>query len=183
MGFALRTKRDTDSSFALHVSSCRNGNHNGNPPAYRMSPGPYTLDLQALASDAGGVIRSAETDIIDDDNAGTVKRGGDFCVAAHCGGALEVWAGLLSPSAAGEPRWAVAMVNRSPSADTIALSFAKLPEPHLVGLRAADVAAASFGVQDVWLKANHSAVAGPAFRRRVAAHDTALLIVTKLAGE
>ena len=32
-------------------------------------------------------------------------------------------------------------------------------------------------------QANHSAVAGPAFRRRVGAHDTALLIVTKLAGE
>ena len=99
---------------------------------------------------------------------------------------LNTWtlrAGLLSPSAAGEPRWAVAMVNSSPSADTIALYFSKLPEPHLVGLSAADVAAASFGVQDVWLKANLSAVAGPAFRRRVGAHDTALLIVTKLAGE
>ena len=148
-----------------------------------MSPGPYTVDLQALASDAGGVIRSAETDIIDDDNAGTVKRGGDFCVAAHSGAALEVWAGLLSPSAAGEPRWAVAMANRSPSADTIALTFSKLPEPHLVGLRATNIAAGTFGVQDVCLKANHSAVAGPAFRRRVAAHDTALLVVTKLAGE
>ena len=83
----------------------KNGNHNGNPPAYRMSPGPYIVDLHALASEAGGMIRSAETTaIIDDDNAGTVAKGGDFCVAAHSGAALEVWAGLLSPSPGGEQR-------------------------------------------------------------------------------
>ena len=158
----------------------KNGNHNGNPPAYKMSPGPYTVDLAALASEAGGTIGSAEKDIIDDDNAGTVSRGGAFCVAAHSGAALEVWAGLLSPSAEGQHRWAVALVNRSPSSDHISVEFAKLPDLHLLGLGAEKMAARSFQVEDVWLDTNHTAMQGVKWGRDVEAHDTALLIVTLL---
>lgn len=156
----------------------KNGNHNGSPPPYKISPGPYKVDLHALASEMGGTIQSAETDIIDDNNAGTVRRGGNFCVAVHSGAALEVWAGLLSPSADGQTRWAVALVNRSPSTDHIALEFAKLPDIHLVGLHPPDMASGKFLVQDAWLGANHTEVQGR-WGRNISAHDTALLVVTK----
>eukprot|EP01047_Picozoa_sp_COSAG01_P049961 COSAG01_NODE_5000_length_4554_cov_8.000449_5_plen_146_part_00 len=144
---------------------------------------PGQVQLGALASEAGGAIRSAEAAIIDDDNAGTVTTGGEFCVAAHSGAALEVWAGLLSPSPStegGRQRWAVALVNRSPSTDRLVLAFARLPDVHLVGMRARDLAAGSFTVQDVWQGVNHTDVKG-SWERNVDAHDTALLIVTKTA--
>ncbi len=158
----------------------RNGNHNGNPPAYKISPGPYILDLDELASEDGGTIRSAETDIIDDDNAGTVTRGGSFCVAVHSGAALEVWAGILSPAAGGQMRWAVALVNRSPSIDHIMLEFVKLPDLQLVGLHPQDMLGGQFSVHDAWLGVNHTRVQG-SWGRDISAHDTALLIVTKIA--
>ena len=153
------------------------------PPTNTVDAGPYVVDLKALASEAGGAIQSVDTTgIIDDDNAGSVKTGGKFCLALHSGATLEMWAGLLSPSASGLQRWAVALVNRSPSTDTIRLDFTKLPDLSLVGLAAADVVAetASFALQDVWLGVNHTDVAGAAgWKRAVDAHDTALLIVTK----
>ena len=129
------------------------------PPTNTVAAGPYAVELSALASEGGGTIQSVDTTgIIDDDNAGTVKMGGEFCLALHSGATLEVWGGLLSPSAAGLQRWAVALVNRSPSTDTIKLDFSKLPDLSLVGLAtlssvvsAADVLAesASFALQDV----------------------------------
>jgi hypothetical protein len=86
------------------------------PPTNTIDAGPYIVDLDELASDKGGMIQSVDTTgIIDDDNAGSVAHGGKFCLALHSGATLEVWAGLLSPSPAGEQRWAVALVNRSPS--------------------------------------------------------------------
>ena len=151
--------------------------------SYTLGAGPYIVDLKALVSEKGGTIQSADTTgIIDDDNAGTVKTGGAFCLAVHSGAALEVWAGLLSPDGDGKQRWAVAMVNRSPSPDTISLDLAKLPDLQLVGLSASHVATGSFKVQDAWLEMNHT-VAGAAgkFSREVGTHDTALLIVTKVA--
>jgi hypothetical protein len=129
------------------------------------------------------MIQSVDTHgIIDDDNAGTVKIGGEFCLAIHSGSTLEVWGGLLSPSISGQHRWAVAMVNRSPSTDTIKLDFSILPDLHLVDLASEDMLAKStrFAVQDVWLGVNHSSVAGEkGWSRLVDAHDTALLIVSK----
>lgn len=158
------------------------GNPEGYPYPYKVSAGPYTVDVQALASADGGIIRVADTadPIVDDDNAGNVKLGGpNFCVAAHSGAALEVWAGLLSPSS-GQPRWAVAMVNRSPGDDRITLDFTKLPDLHVVGLQKEDMQTAEFLLQDVWWDTNHTNIAGPTWSREVGTHDTALLIITKL---
>merc|ERR1712176_1643793 len=104
--------------------------------------------------------------------------GGEFCLALHSGAALEVWAGLLSPTIKGQ-RWAVALVNRSPSSDTIDLRFDRLPDLDSVGLSISDVIDATFTVQDVWSSANHTAVQG-VYSTQVGAHDTALLIVTMI---
>ena len=77
-------------------------------------------------------------------------------------------------------RWAVALVNRSPSIDHIMLEFVKLPDLQLVGLHPQDMLGGQFSVHDAWLGVNHTRVQG-SWGRDISAHDTALLIVTKIA--
>ncbi len=84
-----------------------------------MASGDATFNLNP---DALTLIKATDQNgIIDDDNAGTVKKGGEFCLELSSGSSLEVWAGAISTGTA------VALFNRSPSKDTIAFSLDDLP--------------------------------------------------------
>jgi hypothetical protein len=130
----------------------------------------FALDVAALASTAGGMIRATATDIYDDDNIGGVSVGGDFCLEVASGSTLETWAGELSPDpTSGARRWAVALFNRSPSMDQIALEFAQLPERGN---------ATAFVVHDIWHNTTDPTSAAE-YNVNIPAHDTALLVVTE----
>jgi hypothetical protein len=130
----------------------------------------FVADAAALASAAGGTLRAAATDIYDDDNVGGVRVGGEFCLEIASGSTLETWAGQLSPDpSSGASRWAVALFNRSPSMDVVGLEFAQLPGRG---------AATAFVVHDVWHNTTDPTSAAD-YLVNVAAHDTALLIVTQ----
>ena len=124
-------------------------------------------------------LRSTWDAIIDDDNTGGVKVGGTaFCVELGSGSSLETWAGQLSPDpASGASRWAVALFNRSPSADAIALEFSKLPGMHG---SSSSSSAKAFVVRDVWANATHAPTSAAAYTAAVGGHDTALLVVTQV---
>jgi len=139
----------------------------------------FLLDPAALASATGSPLRSTWDAIIDDDNTGGVKVGGTaFCVELGSGSSLETWAGQLSPDpASGASRWAVALFNRSPSADAIALEFSKLPGMHG---SSSSSSAKAFVVRDVWANATHAPTSAAAYTAAVGGHDTALLVVTQV---
>eukprot|EP00038_Savillea_parva_P019610 m.28089 g.28089 ORF g.28089 m.28089 type:complete len:758 (-) comp4481_c0_seq1:102-2375(-) len=120
-------------------------------------------------SASGSPIRAVDSvNIIDDDNAGHVTKGGHFCVELNAGSSVEVWAGLLSG-----PRWVIALFNRSPSPDTISINFAE----QLPDLAAAGVSPGTkFRLTDVWTKDQYPAA--PSYSTVVGGHDTALLIAT-----
>eukprot|EP00040_Diaphanoeca_grandis_P029876 m.175804 g.175804 ORF g.175804 m.175804 type:complete len:713 (-) comp31831_c0_seq2:101-2239(-) len=125
----------------------------------------FTLDLSATST---SIESTDTTNIIDDDNVGNVTKGGRFCLELNSASSLEVWAGLLSG-----PKWAVALVNRSPSTDTISVDFAtQLPELKRMGLERV----AQYTAYDVWHDVHHEA--SSTFTTTVAAHDTVLLIVS-----
>jgi alpha-galactosidase len=75
---------------------------------------------------------------------------------------LEVWAGALSGG-----RWAVALFNRSPSDDVIALKWAD------VGL----APGAAFAVRDIWGVRDLGTFSSD-FSRPVPAHATVYLVLT-----
>ena len=124
-----------------------------------VASGDATFNLNP---DALTLIKATDQNgIIDDDNAGTVKKGGEFCLELSSGSSLEVWAGAISTGTA------VALFNRSPSKDTIAFSLDDLP-----GARAG----ASYEIFSVW--SNKTTTEAGSVEMVVGAHDTALLLVS-----
>ena len=115
-----------------------------------------------LSIPASPIAASDTTGILDDDLVGGVTRGGAFCLQLTTGGMLEVWAGALSGG-----RWAVALFNRSPSDDVIALKWAD------VGL----APGAAFAVRDIWGVRDLGTFSSD-FSRPVPAHATVYLVLT-----
>jgi hypothetical protein len=81
----------------------------------------------------------------------------------------QVWAGLLSG-----PRWVVALVNRSPSADDITVTFSDLPELQVAGVPPGTL----FTVVEAWTGRSYDTPAASFTAAGVASHDTVLLVVT-----
>jgi hypothetical protein len=117
---------------------------------------------------SGSAVHSTNTNgIIDDDNAGVVKVGGDFCLELSSAGSLEVWAGPLTGG-----RWAVALFNRSPGPDTIRVDFASLPASDY-GVQPAT----TFDVYNVWADIRTPSIEDH-WSVDVGAHDPALLVLS-----
>jgi len=124
---------------------------------------PWTVDLAAAQTPAGSAVKYADAGaVIDDDFLGHVTVGGDFCLDLVPGGALETWAGPLAGG-----RVAVALWNRSPGADAIAVRFGDFGAP----------AGARFSVRDVWAAADRGVFAG-AYTAQVESLAVALLVLT-----
>ena len=118
-----------------------------------------------LSQPAAPIAASDETGIIDDDLVGGITRGGAFCLALATAGMLEVWAGPLSGG-----RLAVALFNRSPGDDAIAVRWAD------VGL----APGAAVAVRDIWGAADLGTFSAD-FARPVPAHATAYLVLSPAA--
>ena len=101
----------------------------------------------------------------DDDGTGRVllADAAQYCVEATRGGNLETWWAPLSGG-----RHALALFNRSPSADVIAVAWKQLP-----GLQPSS----RVSVRDVWLKED-TGVHLEGFRATVPAHGTSLFVLT-----
>ena len=119
----------------------------------------WTLDLTTPSTT---IMAVDHTGIIDDDLVGHVTAGGDFCLELVTGGMLEVWSGPLSGG-----RIAVALFNRSPGDDTIALRWAD------VGL----APGAAVTVRSIWDAADLGQKTGD-FSLPVAAHATKYLVLS-----
>ena len=96
-----------------------------------------------LRADSGNgkftLMASERLTIRDDDKAGGVKFGGDFCLDLAQDADAEVWAGPLA-----DKKWAVALLNRHPTDNaTITVDFTMFNM----------TASSSFAVKDVWLGA------------------------------
>ena len=131
----------------------------------------WKFDLDATVS-AGSALQSTDEHIIDNDNQGKVSQGGEFCLELNSGSSLEVWAAALSPTATTPPRrrWSVALLNRSPSPDTISLDFVQLGEA---------LQDSHFSIRDIWANKTHGPISGK-YSTTVGAHDTALLVLTEV---
>jgi hypothetical protein len=127
--------------------------------------GESTVWLLDPAAASTAVRANDNTSIIDDDLVGHVSQGGDFCLQLSTGGLLEVWAGALAPSAGGQARLAVALFNRSPGDDQIAVRWEDIG------------ASGSFAVRDIWAAADLGTFSSD-FSRPVAAHATVFLVLT-----
>ena len=128
-------------------------------------------------SGAGTLVQAAASNIIDDDGVGGVSIGGDFCLALTTMGGLEVWAVPLTPSAAAPPgraAYAVALLNRSPGDDTVAVTWAQLPSAGTDWPAPAPDAA--FDVSDVWQGGTDARVS-TGTSRLVPAHGVVLLLL------
>ena len=149
----------------------------GNVRSYTNDPRPLLLlNETALLSGAGSTLQIADTTtVIDDDSIGGVHLGGDFYFDLVSGSTLETWAGELSPNGEGAARFAVALFNRSPSADQITLTFADMPGAAGAGT------AARYVVREVWANVTHPISSATTFSLAIAGHDAALLVVTELA--
>jgi hypothetical protein len=118
-------------------------------------------------SGGGSQVMSVDTTgFIDDDNTGTVVRGGEFCLELNHGSALETWAGPLSGW-----EYAVALFNRSPSADTISVEFSELPRWAEAGKPTA------YAIHDVWSDKDIGVVSDR-YSAEVPGHGVALLVLT-----
>ena len=138
--------------------------------AYTVPDTHWVFNL-ATAGAEGSALRSTDNHIINDDSIGGTTQGDTkFCLELNSGSALEVWAAVLSPAADGKQRWVAALLNRSPSADTITLDYALLPD---IGVNQR-----LSTIRDIWGDSTHSAGAGRFFSKEVEAHDTALLVLT-----
>lgn len=132
---------------------------------YSWESGNFFLWLADWSAPHTQIMANNNNSIIDDDSIGHVTLGGAFCVQLSNGGALEVWAGPLSGG-----RVAVALFNRSPADDIITVRWSD------IGL----APGVSVGVRDIW----SATTLGPFssdFNHPVAAHATALLVLTPVA--
>ena len=134
----------------------------------------WRFDLAAASGGNGTLLQSSDQFIMDDDNVGGVKQGGDFCLELNSGATLEVWASVLQPTDVGQRRWAVGLLNRSPSRDQIILDFALLPDIQNRSLNSYYI------VRDIWANATHRPSNSKSYVTVVGAHDTALLVVTDM---
>ena len=125
----------------------------------------------AAVTTEGSALRSTDKHIINDDSIGGTTQDTKFCLELNSGSALEVWAAALSPSADGKRRWVAALLNRSPSADTITLDYALLPH-NVIGVNQR-----LSTIKDIWGDSTHPAP-GSSYSKKVEAHDTALLVLT-----
>ena len=98
--------------------------------SWNSAGAPFVLDTTG----APGPIRSALTNLLDDDLVGGVKQGGDFCLDIVTSGMLEVWVGQLSGG-----RFAAALFNRSPAPDSISLPWAALNLTSTTPMRVRDI--------------------------------------------
>ena len=88
--------------------------------------------------------------------------GGDFCLDLVTGGMLEVWAGPLTGN-----RIAVALLNRSPSTDTIVALWGDIGASSGV----------SYVVRDVWEESDVGTFTG-SYTSIVPAHASVFLVLT-----
>ena len=118
---------------------------------------------------AGSSIESSYAGIFDNDSVGHAESSSSpFCLELSPSSSLEVWASALSGV-----RWAVGLLNRSPSSDNITVDFAKLPELNQSGVGSGQ----AFEVRDLWaettltnIRDSYTATVGP--------HDVVLLVLT-----
>lgn len=115
-----------------------------------------------FSAPASPIVADDTTGIIDDDLVGGVTVGGAFCLQLTTGGMLEVWAGALSGG-----RVAVALFNRSPADDVIAVRWAD------VGL----AAGARVAARDIWASSDLGVFSAD-FTRPVTAHAAVYLVLT-----
>ena len=127
-----------------HREAANTGEYNGNGSAFRL-----------VAADRTGVL--------DDDKAGGVSAGGDFCLDLVQETDSEVWAGPLS----GE-RWAVALLNRDALANaTITVDWTMFNA----------TAGTAFALRDVWAAADMGTHTG-SFTANVAPQAVTYLLLT-----
>ena len=158
---------------AATVNSDMNAFNDPVDGSYQVPDTRWTFDLDAASKGNGSALRSTDEHIVDDDSVGGVSQGGtEFCLELSSGSSLEVWAAELSPAAGGQRRWSVALLNRSPTADTITLDFRQLD-------KALGGPGCKSTVRDIWANTTHSSITAETWSASVGAHDTALLVVTE----
>jgi hypothetical protein len=164
---------------AATVNSDMNAYNDRDDGHYTIPDTFWRFDLTAAAG-GRSALQSMDQHLIDDDNVGGVTQDGtQFCVELSSGSSLEVWASVLKPAYATpmRRRWAVALLNRSPSSDRITLDFALLPDSSRGTFYSST--SSRYQVRDIWANRTHSLTADRTYRTLVAAHDTALLVVTE----
>ena len=129
------------------------------------SSGYWTTSEAGLRTADGAMLQAGYGRVRDDDGTGHIRLADatQFCVEATRGGNLETWWAPLSGG-----RHAVALFNRSPSADVIAVSWTQLP-----GLQPT----AHVSVRDVWLKID-AGIHTQGLKATVPAHGTSLFVLT-----
>jgi|EP01047_Picozoa_sp_COSAG01_P045028 hypothetical protein len=108
--------------------------------------------------------------ILDDDGIGHMvpSRAAEWCVEAVQPGNLEVWVSPLSELRhPHRSRWAVSLLNRSPTAQNITVGWGSLGLSPMLEL----------AVRDVWAKHDMGVHRG-SYNAEVDAHDVALLVLT-----